>query len=566
MQLSRIAIETVNSTYSEVMSNDKRYRVPRFQRDYSWDIEQWEMLWQDIQTIADDRMQHFMGYMILQEDREDMKVFSIIDGQQRLTTLSIIILAALNRLQHLIESGCDREGNTARMEMYRGRYFGVKDPITLSISPKFELNRIDDKYFQDISNDLDVDNRRSMAESNRKIEKAFKYFKKQFDSFERGEDVAEIVEYISGGLVFTLVIVKDSLHAYTVFETLNARGLRLSVSDLLRNYLLSTLDADDDGSEEAFDRFDVLWEEILQELGETDFSEFIRRHRSMTKKIVRMKDLFRNLRIDIDRKDRVFPYLENIKEYAPIFAALHNHNDDLWKRAGMERESELRGLVKSINQFNIKMPFGLMMIGFDRMDIEDFINLLKKIIDFSMRYIVICEKSPSPLEDLYNEMAMNIANENVDLRSSILLLKDVYPTDDEFKNGFSSKSYPQKSRRRASFFLRKIEGYLGGSEPPEDITLEHVLPYSPSVEWQEYFGVQDYSNAIDRLGNLALLPANQNLAQESFEEKRKVLEASPYAINQKIASYPRWDMDTLIKHQRWLADQANTVWRISQLD
>ncbi|MBF2759559.1 MAG: DUF262 domain-containing protein [Ectothiorhodospiraceae bacterium AqS1] len=562
MQLGRIAIETVNSTYSEVMANDKMYRVPRFQRGYSWDIEQWEALWQDIQSIADDRMQHFMGYVILQEDREEMKVFTIIDGQQRLTTLSIIILAALSRLQHLIDSGDDRKANTIRMNMLREKYFEVKDPLTLRTSPKLELGRINNRYFQEVSMGSDADNRRNMIESNGKIENAFGYFKKQFDSLESGEDVAEIVEYLSNGLVFTLVKIEDSLNAYTVFETLNAGGLHLSASDLLRSYLLSTLDTDDSGSDEAFDRFDILWEEILQELDGMNFSEFIGRHRSMTKKIVRMKDIFRHLRIDIDRKEKVFPYLDDIKKHASIFAALHNHNDDLWRRVGMEKGSELDDLVKSINLFNIKMPFGLMMAGFDRMDIEDFI----KVLDFSMRYIVICGKSPSPLEDLYNEMAMNIGNEDADLRRSILSLKDVYPTDEEFKNGFSNKTYPQKSRRRASFFLRKIERHLSGSEPPEDITLEHVLPYSPSVEWQEYFGVSDYSNVIDRLGNLALLPASQNLSQESFEEKKKALAASPYQINQKIASYPRWDIDTLIKHQKWLADQANTVWRISQLD
>ncbi len=566
MRIEPIAIETARGTYSEVMSSNKRYLVPKFQRDYSWDFEQWEELWQDIQAIADSRMQHFMGYLVLQDDREDINVFSIIDGQQRLTTLSIIILAALNRLRHFIESGNDREGNEARVDMFHQKYFGVKNPITLRTSPKLELNRINNEFFQDISNDLETGIRRNMTDSNRKIERAFKYFKQRFDSMESGEEVAQVLEYISGGLVFTLVKVRDSMNAYTVFETLNARGLRLSVSDLLRNYLLSTLDGDGVGSEEAFDRFDNLWEGILEELGQTDFSEFIRRHRSMTKKIVRMKSLFQHLRIDIDRRDKVFPYLDNLKRHAPIFAALHSHNDDLWGREGMEKEPELRDLIKSINLFNIKVPFGLMMAGFERMGIGEFVELLKKIIDFTMRYTVICGKSPSPLEDLYNKMAMNIGNEGVDLRHSILSLKDIYPTDEEFKHNFSSKTYPRKSRSRASFFLRKIEKHIGVSEPPEDITLEHVLPYSPSLEWQEYFGVSDYSNAIDRLGNLALLPANQNLAQESFEQKRVALAASPYEINRKIASYPRWDMDTLVKHQKWLADQAKTVWRISQLD
>lgn len=95
--------------------------------------------------------------------------------------------------------------------------------------------------------------------------------------------------------------------------------------------------------------------------------------------------------------------------------------------------------------------------------------------------------------------------------------------------------------------------------------MEHVLPYNPASDWQEYFGLDTYSEAIDRLANFALLPAPKNRAadRESFADKKRLLKDSGLKINRQIAAYEDWNMDAINRHQKWLADQARTVWKIS---
>lgn len=97
------------------------------------------------------------------------------------------------------------------------------------------------------------------------------------------------------------------------------------------------------------------------------------------------------------------------------------------------------------------------------------------------------------------------------------------------------------------------------------MTLEHVLPANPDDDWQQDFGRTTYNDAIDRLGNMALLSGKANLAQEPFDEKREILQKSGLRINQNIAKYDQWNIDNLGQHQNWLANQAKTVWKISQL-
>ena len=116
----KIYLDPQNRLFSEMMSNSRRYVVPPFQRDYSWEQEQWEELWQDIEQMRKSNTQHFMGYVVLQT--EDERNFQIIDGQQRITTISLLILAVLKKLQALVDSDIDRESNRQRIEEYRRMY------------------------------------------------------------------------------------------------------------------------------------------------------------------------------------------------------------------------------------------------------------------------------------------------------------------------------------------------------------------------------------------------------------------------------------------------------------
>ena len=138
---------TSTNNYSTIIGNNKRFMVPKFQRDYSWDSEQWDDLWQDVETMISDEDDHYMGYLVLQT--EDDKNYLIIDGQQRFTTVTILILAAIRCIKNFVESGVDVEDNQLRIDNLMHTYIGKKDSVTLVYDNVLVLNRNNDGYFRD---------------------------------------------------------------------------------------------------------------------------------------------------------------------------------------------------------------------------------------------------------------------------------------------------------------------------------------------------------------------------------------------------------------------------------
>ena len=560
----KIHLEPGNRLFSELMSNGQKYRVPRFQRDYAWDSENWDELWQDIEEVRESRVQHFMGYVVFQEGSN--KAFEIIDGQQRITTLLILVIAALNKLQNLIDQQIEETENKTRIETYQKNLVGVFNVATLTVEPKLILNRHNNDHFSRLVQNSGIVEKRNLIQTNRKINKAFQFFQKKFAEIKSGREVAEIIADIGDGLLFTTIKVDNDLDAYTVFETLNARGLHLSTPDLLKNYLLSMLASDPKYGEDHFLDFEAQWADILEQLGETKFTAFLRTHSGMRNKLSYKKDLFKNLKKEVNEPNKILPYLRDLGTYSPIYAALQDHNDNFWKE-GEGKYSAVREHLECLNIFSIKTPLSLLMAGYHELPHADFLSLLRHITTMSIRYNVICNYFPNVQEQTYNQIANKIMAGEKSLNKLIAMLSNLYPDDDDFARKFEIKTIPSRqSSKKILFLLRKIEQQLGGKEPPTSLTLEHVLPYSPDQSWQEYFGEGAVEQGIDRLGNMALLDQNQNMGQESFAQKRKVLRNSNGHINKHIAECAEWNMDNLHDHQRWLAQQAKTVWKISQLD
>lgn len=115
---------TVTGNFSSIISNNRRFIVPKFQRDYSWNNEQWDDLWQDIETMIDEHDEHYMGYLVLQT--QDDKLFYIIDGQQRFTTVLLLIYAAIKCVERQIALGIDVDDNKRRCESLKSLYIGKK--------------------------------------------------------------------------------------------------------------------------------------------------------------------------------------------------------------------------------------------------------------------------------------------------------------------------------------------------------------------------------------------------------------------------------------------------------
>ena len=132
--------DSTTNHFGSLIRSGGKYIIPKFQRDYSWETEQWDDLWQDIDEMYLEKSEHYMGYLVLQTSNDD-KNSIIIDGQQRFTTITIIILAAIKSIQKLIDRGIDIEENTQRIETIKNTYKGNVDPVTLEYDNILVINK-----------------------------------------------------------------------------------------------------------------------------------------------------------------------------------------------------------------------------------------------------------------------------------------------------------------------------------------------------------------------------------------------------------------------------------------
>ena len=268
---------TTNSTFRQLMGNGLSYRVPMFQRDYSWGLDEWDDLWQDIVGLfgEDPEPAHYMGYLVLQS--ADNREFDIIDGQQRMTTLSLLMLAAISHLNDLAAPDDQDDPQYRRAQQLRGNYIGYLDPVSLVPRSKLILNRHNDSFYQNYLVPLEKLPQRGLNASEHLLRRAFLWFKQRIRdrSGNDGQSVARFVDGAVDKLFFTVITVTDELNAFKVFETLNARGVRLSVTDLLKNYLFSVVWHSGAHASEI-KTLEDRWEGIVGLLGSESFPEFLR--------------------------------------------------------------------------------------------------------------------------------------------------------------------------------------------------------------------------------------------------------------------------------------------------
>jgi uncharacterized protein with ParB-like and HNH nuclease domain len=262
---------TSNQTLRQILGNGLMYVIPRFQRDYSWDADHWDDLWQDIQGTMDPTGEpaHYMGYLVLQSG--DAKRFEVIDGQQRLTTLSVLALAVIAGLNDLVAAGVEAEDNRRRAEQLRNTFIGYLDPVTLVASSKLTLNRNNDGYYQDYIVPLQRLPQRNLRSSQALLRRAFEWFRtrvrERHGTSRDGRDLARFIDALADKLFFTVITVTDELNAFKVFETLNARGVRLSPADLLKHYLFSVVSRETRHTEDI-DALERRWDDMAQRLGD----------------------------------------------------------------------------------------------------------------------------------------------------------------------------------------------------------------------------------------------------------------------------------------------------------
>ena len=553
-------LQTATLSYREFI-NGRHLRVPPFQRSYAWTVESWDDLWNDLMDVRlDSADRHFMGPIVLRYDGDEWG--TIIDGQQRVATLSVLTLAVIDKLGRLADAGVDTERNGERARRLRDRYVGQMDHATLIESSRLRLSAADDGFYQDELVQLRPPVMLgSMPPSNARLWDCFCFFKGRLDEgkyAEDGEAIARIVsDTVALGLFFLVVTVSDELDAYTVFETLNARGVPLTTAYLLRNAIFQRV--------RVPARRDILerrWVAILDAVGAERFADFLRYHLLCEQAGVHKVRVYRMVHERLTDSQASFELLNALLPRAELFAALEDPAHELWGQCPQARTH-----VRELALLPARQSMPLLFAAWERFPADDFERVLNLVTVITVRALV-CGRNGNTQEAAYAEVAREVLSGKLaEPRAVFNGLRTIYVDDDTFENAFAWYAV-QGRRNLLKYLLGKLEADAGGidlGEAPGAGSIEHILPQNPAGDWSEAFTPQQVNRAIDRLGNATLLePAvNRRLGGAPYPEKCQAYLDSAFALTRQIpdAAPDEWTFDDLASRQRRMAKRAVQVWR-----
>ncbi len=554
------------SSLSGLLGNGITYKVPTFQRDYSWKMENWIDLWEDIKVLISTGRDHYMGAVVLQKKGE--KNFLVIDGQQRFTTLSILTLAIIKNIQDLIDNGIESSENEERIKELRRGFLGQRDPGSLLYSSKLFLNENNDAFYQSRLLQLQQPvNEKTLPDSDKLIWQAFSFFyetiKKQFTN-PSGEQLANFLSKTIGDkMMFIKIEVEDEMSAYTLFETLNYRGVDLTVTDLLKNYLFSLL------SESDIRIAKDTWKKIANSIGLEKFPTFLRHYWISRNPIVRQEQLFKIIRTTIKTNQNVFDLLRDLESFSSMYIALQDPFSQEWK-GNRERFKRIR----EFKLFGVKQQLPLLMISKVNFTDVEFDKLIKLLTVITFRYNVIGSRQANVMEDLYNSVAQKVYKKTITTSNQVFTeLKSLYVSDNDFKNDFSTiqlYSYG-RDKKLARYILFEIENLLmqGGDRDYEydPASIEHILPENPPESWDQLFLPIIQENYIYRIGNYTLLEdhLNNECGDALIEVKKISYAKSQYESAKKILT-AEWTPATLELRQQEQSRWATSIWRVPYAD
>lgn len=558
-------LQTNTVSFLDLIGNGKTFKVPPYQRDYSWTDEQWEDLWLDVLELVEDAdKRHYMGATVLKGEND--RTFLIIDGQQRLATLSILTLAVIKKLTDLANSGSESTANLERATALRNRYIGEKDPASLLEVSKLVLNEHDNGFFQDYLVQIrPVVNPRSLSKSNKQLWDCFNFFDRKLSETEFREDGLRLASFVSEvmarRLLFIQILVEDEVNAYTVFETLNARGLELTTTDLLKNYLFSRISSQSD-----LDTLHRRWHRLVSMVRQEKFPEFLRYHYLTIDRQIRAARLFKRIRDEVKTSQDVFNLIEVLESRAPLFEALQDANHTYWLDYLGAKE-----WVRELILFRVRQMTPLLFAAQEKFSPEDFVRVLKDISRISFRYNVVSALNTNELEPVYHDAASSILNSQARTPAAVFeRLRSIYVSDEKFESDFSDLALATSGSRKklCKYILLKLESEKSGTFrdwETDSATIEHILPENPVEAWENSIPRDKWDDNIYRLGNLLPLEAslNRDAGHMVFDAKKEHYQRSAYKLAELVCASTgeEWTIEHIRARQRDLARTARHIWK-----
>lgn len=549
--------------------SDKKFIIPIYQRNYDWKKEQCEQLFNDLVSIINNNFRnHFFGSVvyIYDENSEDQQ-FIIIDGQQRLTTVSLLLLAMYN----LIDNGIFQDENDIaekiRNEYLVDKYKPTDKKIKLKLIKKdrqaFDLLfQNDDKYYINDSN----------------VTINYNYFYNWIQ--DRIKDIYQLFEAIKKLTIVQIKLSQGEDDPQLIFESLNSTGLDLNESDKIRNFVLMGAPV-----QQQQNLYENYWLKIEQ-LTENRIDAFAKCYLTIkNNKIPNEKRIYLEFKHYVSNKEiNIQDILNDMLNYAEYYGYMIK---------GSTKINSLNEIIKRINliESTVVYPYTVqLLMNYQKEHIissEDLLEIFELIESFLVRRFV-CNVQTSSLNKLFLTLEKDIRkNEDwkenyADIFKYLLKNKTVsqrFPNDDEFYDSFVSRdSYNLKSTKRL-YLLERLENFdnvecvdIAGMIENNKLSIEHIMPQELTNTWKTDLG--DSFNEIheiylNTIGNLTLTGYNQKYSNKPFIEKRdmeKGFKESKLSLNQYVSKQDKWGDSEIKERANLLFEKAKKIWSMARTD
>ncbi len=577
-----IKFDAEDKLLSDILTGREKYKIPRYQRPYSWTTDQVSDLWNDLK----EEEAAFLGSFVFNYEKYNEDEFvEVIDGQQRLITLTILMSVLRDIYKELGDD--DKFRLTQDTIAYKNLITGKEtyrlkcgdslnnffcdsiqksDSRILSVNPKEkEKKAVGDNY--KFLKDKIVEELNSFQSKLKKINYLDCLKKKVFD--------------------YKIILIKTGSDddAYSIFETVNARGADLTVADLLKNYIFSKLPKTEDGVDSAKDIWSAVESTVENSGGRLNVSKFIRYFWLSKYSFVPEKKLYKEVKKAIIDPNAFLSDISRASEYYyKVASDKIGVNDWLEDFDDKKTAQKISEALNSLRIMGITQCYSLLFcllmnkkeIGFN------FGEVFKDIERYHFGYSAVCKLSGNVVERIYfntsNKIqeALKIANPQKRIKSiqqalSIFKkeLRDKYPSRNIFIEKFMDIEY--KDYLLVIYILSNIEKFKGQEAEEINFTktnIEHILPQDPK-EWS--LTKKEVKEYVNMLGNLTLIAPKINgpMGNKILEEKVKLFQRSKLNINKELLEKfetlkCKWDEDEIKKRQKELAGFAyDVVWKFN---
>lgn len=570
--MSQDSLTATPVTLAELFGTQRRYEVPRFQRDYAWENEQWEDLFVDVLRVAQDPkgdMGHFLGPIVVQ-DTGERHVQRVIDGQQRLITVTLLELSLIHRVERLVTEGVEPEANAERARLMRAAIVSTRETSSLRERPRMRLNDEDDGFYntrlvQKHASTLTLRDARRPSE--RRLLGALLHFRARVDELlpkeTTGAALADFFERILNGVQFIEIRVTDDNTAFIVFETLNARGVALNTADLAKNYLFAIAA---EGGPGDLAQMQAEWRRTTTPVGPEQVSKLLFHALAAgAAGDLTERRVFQEIKRVAPDREQAFALMLRLDDAAQLYAALDSPEHERWSDLPNARTA--REAVRLLQALEAEQVRTLVLAAAPILSLDELEKLLERLPVLLLR-AQIARVNTGDLKRAFQRVARELHRGQHRRATQVLrALRDVYPSDEVFRSAMEQLAISPAGRRKRLLrhLLARLEADLGGRPVPEDdpeVTVEHILPERQPGAWEGVTRAEDW---VNRLGNLTLLELSKNKqlrGSTDWATKQRVYASSTHAMARAVQLGERWTTEAIRLRQSALAERAVQLWRL----